>query len=465
MSVRQRDGETVAVIGGGFSGAITAANLLQSSAGVCRVTLIDRDGSFGPGVAYGTTCGRHLLNVSASRMSAFEDEPDHFMRWASARRPGLTGTEFLPRAMYGEYLRRCLDGLDASRLDRIPGCAIDVEPGSGRFAVTLEGGRRVIAGAVVLALGNGPPADIPLPDAAFLSSARYVRNPWRPGCLSRIGAGDRVLLLGTGLTMLDVVLELRGAGHHATIEAVSRRGLIPTAHRAPGGAMYPPAQALAGVFWEKTTRGLLRSLRREMRVAAERGVDWREVINGLRPVTADVWGSMALAERRRFLTRVRPYWDTHRHRAAPEIAGEIDGLIGRGMLAIRAGRVVGLRDSGRGVEARIRQRGQSAETLGQFDVVINCTGPESDVRRWNDPLITSLLLRSLALVDPLGLGLETATDGRLIAADGEVVDGLMAVGALRRGSLWESTAVPELRGQAAGVARRLAGVGVRKAAG
>jgi len=343
--------------------------------------------------------------------------------------------------------------------------AIDLEPAAERFVVRLEGGRSLAAEAVVLAVGNGPPSTLPLTDRSFLTSPRYIGSPWTPGSLANVGSTDRVLLVGTGLTMMDVVIELRAAGHHGAIEAVSRRGLLPTAHRPGGAAPYRPAQSLTSVFWERTALGLLRALRREVRAAEASGVDWREVINGLRPITADLWGSLSIEERKRFLTHLRPYWDTHRHRTATEVGDQVKALLAEGVLTVHAGRVESLRDTGDGVDATIRRRGSTAATESRVQVAVNCTGPESDLRRWNDPLVNSLLKRRLARLDPLGLGLDTASDGRLITAEGSPVEGLLAVGALRRGALWESTAVPELRGQAARAARSWAAAGLRVAAG
>lgn len=449
----------VAIVGGGFSGSMVAAHLLRSGS-PGRVVLIERLGPFGGGIAYGTRCESHVLNVPAGRMSAFEHDPDHFVRWLRLRDPSLGGGAFVPRPLYGQYVRQVLAEAETAaapgaELERVPGQAVALLRRADGINVKLADGRTIHADAVLLAIGNFPPADPEVPDARVFADPRYARDPWAHDALD-VGPDEPVLLLGTGLTMLDLALALRDRGHRGPIHAVSRRGLLPQPHRAAATA--PPHHARPPTLdrWERTALGLLRGLRREVRSAARRGVDWREVVTSIRADTPALWQSLSIPERRRFLDRLRPFWETHRHRAAPQTWAGVEGMIRAGQLRIRAGRLERLELRPGGIAAHIRSRSTHLVEVLVVAKVINCTGPDTDLRRVREPLIVQLRDAGLVRPDALGLGLDTHEDGRVIDAAGRPNERLMLIGPLRKGLLWENTAVPELRIEAARVARGLA---------
>lgn len=449
--------QTVAVIGAGFTGTMIAAHLLRRSPGPVRVALCDRSGRFGPGVAYGTGCPQHVLNVPAGRMSAYEEDPDHFVRWARRQDPSIAGGSFVPRMLYGAYLEWVLQDAEAvsprARVDRISAAAVGIEA-TPSPVVVLDDGRRVGADRVVVAVGNFAPADPTVRDGAgVLRPPSYIRDPWS-GDLAGIRATDDVVLLGTGLTMIDVVLDLHARGHRGVIHAVSRRGLLPQAHRSPAVPHHPERPADLD-RWPRTARGLLRALRREVRRAAEHGIDWREVVTSLRADTPQLWASLSPAEQRRFLDRLRPFWDTHRHRAAPQPAATIERLIGEGRLKVHAGRLTAVRPGAGGVEVDVRPRGEDRILTLRAGALVNCTGPDTDLSRCADPLICNLRDGGLIQPDSLGLGLLATETGIAIGSRGPV-HWLTIAGPLRRAQLWENTAVPELRIEAAAAARRLA---------
>ncbi len=422
-----------------------------------RIYLVERaEGRVG-GVAYRTPSASHTLNVPAGRMSAFEDDPDDFLRFVRRREPALTGGSFVPRRLYGAYLA---DRLDEARrasavpLVRVAGEAIGIEEGDEAVSLTLRDCRSFEADRVVLAIGNFPPADPPGVDTRFATSIRYARDPWSDDALE-VAREEDVLLIGTGLTMCDIALALRDADHRGRLLAISRRGLLPQPHRvstSPPPHLDPP-RGLAD--WPATALGMLRALRREVRERAAEHVDWREVVTSIRADTPALWGRLEADERRRFLERLRPYWETHRHRSSPETAFGVESLVAAGGLEVLVGRVERLVADVDGVTATVRRRGGAAEAL-RVGKVINCTGPDTDLSRVREPLVEALRNNGLVRPDPLGLGLDTDERGRLVDAGGRPSERLSLVGPLRKGRLWENTAVPELRVEARRMAELLA---------
>jgi uncharacterized NAD(P)/FAD-binding protein YdhS len=451
-------GRTIAIVGAGFSGTTVAVHLLRAApASIGRVYLVERAESGIGGVAYQTPSASHTLNVPVGRMSAFEDDPDDFLRYVRRREPALTGGSFVARRLYGEYLRDTLE--EARRasgvpLIRVAGEVVSVAETDEAVSLTLADGRTLVVDEAVLAIGNYPPADPPVADREVVTSIRYAGDPWAPDALE-LDRHEDVLLIGTGLTMCDVALALRDADHEGRIFAISRRGLLPQPHRL--SAKPPPHLDRPATIdeWPETALGMLRALRREVREKAGENVDWREVVTSIREDTPALWQRLPAPERERFLRHARPYWETHRHRSSPEAAHAVEEMVEGGRLEVIAGRLESLASGDGTVVATIRRRrSATAETL-LVGKVINCTGPDTDLTRVRDPLVASLRENGLIRPDDLGLGLDTDDDGRIVAAEGRTSRRLTLVGPLRTGLLWEHTAVPELRVEAKRVADRL----------
>jgi uncharacterized NAD(P)/FAD-binding protein YdhS len=447
---------TVAIIGGGFTGATLAAQLLRNSGGSVSVLLIERGARLGRGVAYSTECTEHLLNVRARNMSAYPDDPQHFLNWARLNHnPGASPDDYLPRPLYGQYIASMLQ----QEIERHPGQVEHVQDeaeavsmaGIGESAeIRLRSGRTLYADRVVLALGNFPPGDPRLPGRAP-HSLRYVSNPWKASALGDLSNDKSVLLVGSGLTSVDVAITLRGRGFRGTIHILSRRGLLPQVHKAT--APWPPFCTEQS---PRTVRGLLRLIRTQVEAAQKAGSGWRAVIDSLRPFAQEIWRSLSFKERRRFLRHVRPYWDVHRHRVAPSIGDTIAKLVRDGQVIVYAGRVTNYRESIDRVNVELRDRKTGAQRVLYVDRVINCTGPETDCRRVDDPLIENLLAQGLVRPDPLFLGIDVDSKGALIDPSGSPSLVLYTIGPARKGSLWETIAVPEIRAQAAQLADHLA---------
>lgn len=431
----------VAIVGAGFSGLLTAIQLLRQDPAV-RVSLIERRAAFGPGVAYDTGNSGHLLNVRLDNMSAFPDEPGHLADWLAEQPAWRAQDGFITRGMYGDYLRHLLDeARDGApeRLSLIRGEARSLDAVEGGWRIEI-GDRSVTADALVLALGNLEPASPPGLDAAVLASPAYVDNPWRIEP-ETIGAARNILVIGSGLTMVDAVLTLQRPGRRFT--ALSRHGLLPRGH-----ATVPPEPFL-GEF-----SGGPSAVLRQVREAALTH-DWRAVFDRLRQGARGLWRRWTPAQKRRFLRHLRPLWDVHRHRMSPGTAREIGSLLASGELRVLAGKLTGAVLDGETVEVAWRPRHRRRPIRDRFDLVINCTGPLGTIQHSAEPVIRDLLTKGYARPDPLGLGLEVDEAGRLTDAAGRPAPGLYAIGPLTRGAFWEMTAVPDLRGQARDLAATL----------
>jgi uncharacterized NAD(P)/FAD-binding protein YdhS len=451
---------TVAIIGGGASGCLVAAQLLRLARVPVKILLFERMSDVGRGVAYGTRCAEHLLNVPAGRMGAFPDQIDHFLKWTKARvgRSGFPAAvasgDFLPRQLYGDYLR---DVLAAARAAAAPGVefaeikaeVMDIEGDGGDLRLRCGGGQYFAANRVVLAIGNLP-GEYPIQGALpVYRSQNYVHVPWRPGALAGIASDAEVLLVGAGLTATDLVLELHASGHKGTIHALSRRGLLPQAHRpAP-----PYEDFLAGQPLPSTVLGLSRRLRAEVRRARGQGIDWRPVLDAIRPHSQAIWQGFPWEERAGFMRHVRPFWEVHRHRVAPPVAARIEELRQTGQLKFYAGRLTHLEENKAGVEASFRLRGTTQSRTLRVAKVINCTGPRSDYSKYRHPLLVNLLATGLIDHDPLALGIRATAHGEVLRYRGGVVGWLYTIGAPLKGDLWECTAMPEIRAQAVNLAR------------
>lgn len=450
---------SIGIVGAGFTGSLLAAHLARQARGPLRIVLIERRGEFGPGLAYSTKDAGHLLNVRAGNMSAFPDDPDHFIRWLAKRNGGDTahgssGLVFATRRDYGAYIAEVLDEATQNsafaQVERVYGEAVALTPVPDGVRLQLDGLRHVDVRQVALCTGHlrpSPPSSLGLD---VLNSDRYVPDPWDEAALERIDKDARVIVLGSGLTMVDVVLTLLSKGHRGDILALSRRGLLPSPH----ADISPFVSGLLRDGFPDTVRGLLLALRRDAARAEALGVGWRSAFDALRPYHHKIWRSLSLTEKRRFIRHVRPYWDIHRHRMAPQVARRIEQLLADERLSVRAGRLDSAALTADGLTATVRPRGGGPTWSVEATALINCSGPSSDYYRARDPIVQVALEQGLARPDPLNLGLDVTSEGALIGVDGRPSRHLFAFGPLSKAPFYEMTAVPELRGQCADAARR-----------
>lgn len=427
----------VAIVGGGFSGTMVAANLARK--GIDSV-LIESAGRAGQGVAYSTREPAHVLNVRAEVMSAWADDLEHFVRVAETE--GNSRRDFVQRRQFGRYLRGLLDDAIASgRVRLVEALATYAEPDGEGWAIGLGNGETLRASSLVLAIGNQPPEPLPF----GRESSRVVNNPWGAQALAAVKdlaeTNEDVLLVGTGLTMVDAVLSLDAAGHRGRIVGLSRRGLIPRGH-----TDFTPAPVDGTDVPQGNVRALWRWLRQR---GAE--VGWRAAVDSLRPHSQRLWQGLPAGEQRRFARHARPWWDVHRHRIAPEVAQRLHELVAEGRLEIIAGRIQSVEEDQAGLTVAYRRRGRSRVEQGRFVYLINCTGPLGTISRTRDPMLKRMLDDGLARPDQLGIALEVNERSRISGAERA-----WAMGPLTKGRYWEIIAVPDIRGQAAAVADDIA---------
>ena len=460
----------IAIIGGGASGTLTAVHLLRDAASrgrPLRIRLIDEHGRHGLGQAYSTEDPAHLLNAMAGQMSALSGDPDHLIRWAAdsassvGRAPAdagpMTNTTFLSRPDYGRYLRDTLadaerQALPVARLMRISSEVLAVRP-AGRdkpLRLVLPDGQ-IEADVAVLATGNAParlPFEVP-------PSERVVAEPWRPGALAGVTRdGGSVVVLGTGLTMLDLAVAITASNPRAVIHAVSRHGLLPRSH--PGA---PPAgrQPLWLPAMTRTTGPVrLADLMWQVRSAiAASPATWFDVMDALRPLVPGLWRRMPAEDKRLFLRHVARYWEVHRHLVPPATARRITTLRATGRLLVHSGQITAVTQDA----DRLRIQADTGAGSVQFeaDWLINGTGSTGDVEASASPLLRDLFTTGMARPDPVGLGIDATPDGRVLSRAGVASDVLFTLGPPLRGLWYETTAIPEIREQAAALASQIVG--------
>ena len=447
-SVSDGDGETrsVVIIGGGFTGALFGLKLHRARPD-WRISIIEPRKRLGRGTAYGACGPHHLLNVPVSRMEI--GLVPGFADWLMPRKSEIAealvesgldlASAYVPRRLFGDYMEEHAHAAlsHKARTGLVPVRGEAVRLLSHARGVLLSDGREIESDVVVLAMGNLPPRRPGGPDRWLYDTGFFVPDPWAADAFADIDEDEPMLLIGSGLTMVDIALKLAHDGHRGRMLAVSRHGLKPSLHQS-GGAWSPFLQEKLPA----SPRALTKAIRHEVSNALAQKIPWQRVFDAARPSVASVWNGWDDRERHQFLRHLRPRWDIHRHRMAPRIGDAIDRLIARGQLAIIAGRVAGYREDDGHVEVSLNLRGGGAQTF-RAGRVVNCTGPGAEFDKIAVPLIADLRERKLAKPDPLGVGIET-DDCAVLDAAGRPSSWLFALGPLTRGTWWEIIAVPEI---------------------
>lgn len=436
---------SVAIIGAGFSGTLTAVHMLRSPSAETQfdIHLIDVRGTFGPGLAYSPPSERFKLNVRADAMGALADDAEGFYRWLRERDIAMSPHDFAPRLLYGRYLSDLLEQASSRSnnhtLHRIHDEVVDIirETERGTWTLTLQSGRTITAEACILAMGN-----LMQTSAFALRPASQCRQPFESKSYENVPSYENIFILGSSLTAVDVIMECEARGFRGTYTVLSRHGRFPL----PYTELSTVEPANLPHNWD--TRGSVRDLVSTVRAESRRLGSSQPVFEAMRPNIQSMWGHFSLGERRRFLRHVRPIWDIHRHRIPPEHAIILTQLQHAHRLHIISGKLLERRDHEGRLSITIARRGdpQAVTLQPLFDIAFLCTGPEGDITKINHPLLRSLATQQLIAPGPLGLG--------PIRND---IDGLplWLVGPLRRENLWETTAVREIRHQAREVAEEV----------
>jgi uncharacterized NAD(P)/FAD-binding protein YdhS len=449
--------KTIAIIGGGAAGAaLFGALLAQEASDTVRWITGSRDNA-GRGVAYGNAHDHHLLNVRASGMGVYLDPDEDFAQFGLRHRPGARPSDFLPRRLFGDYVQSQLN--KRLRLAEQQGRSFSVAPFMATrlrairngYEITLDNGEIVLAEQVVLALGALTPRPLRTVSAHALASGAYVLDPW--SLTQRSPQPRRLIVIGTGLTAVDTLISASIRWPDAELVAVSRHGLLPFVHPQLPIEPYPQqAELNARLLACEGPAAALAEIRRLFR--EQQSIDWRSVIDGMRPINAKLWQAFTPRQRRQFLRHVRWLWESSRHRLAPEPAEIIQQLRDEGRLQVYAARVLEVDGAGP-LNVTVRARSSQVVTTLQADIVVQATGLDTAVAFAEHPLLSGLLQDGLAVPDPLQLGVLAQPNGQLINTAGEPQLGLYAIGSLLRGNLWECTAMPEIRVSADALAKQL----------
>ncbi|MGQ0800377.1 MAG: FAD/NAD(P)-binding protein [Pseudomarimonas sp.] len=437
----------IAVVGAGFSGVALVAALQRPAYGG-RIALIGTPAEFGSGYPYSTGAGNYLLNSRADRMGLHADNPGGFADWLGLQ--GAARAGFAPRSVYGAYLQAQLQRLRADlgqHLHCIPARVVAATRERG-WLLTLGDGARIGCKRLVLACGPLPSVAPIGVDASALAHRRYIRDPLRADALDRLPKRSRLVVLGSGLTMVDSVLGLLDRGHAGPLLAVSRHGLLPLPHVL--------GHSIACDFQLPRRRYSTLSVLRALRQAASAGGDWRSLMDGLRDELPDLWRAASMRDRSRFLRHLAPIWSIHRHRLPQRNWQRLQEAIEAGQLEVRAARVLRVSAGPRGLQAILRPRGESTEQKVVCSAVLQATGFSGRIAHSGNPLLASLHQAGWLASDPFGLGIATRRGGSVRSPSGKTAPGLFALGALARAEAWDATAAPELRIAATQLAERLA---------
>ncbi|SLN47266.1 FAD/NAD(P)-binding protein [Oceanibacterium hippocampi] len=461
---------TVAILGGGFSGAALAVHMARLSAVPLDIRIVEPRPQVGGGLAYSTADPDHRVNGPIDILVLFGDDPGHFGRWydASGERAGdpdalaQTGQLYCRRSSFGRYMRDLVDvhaagNASGSTIAHVADRAVDVIPAGDGYRVALESGGAFAADRVFLTVAHEQPA-IPGPFRALARHDGFVADPWAAEALARLPDDGDVLILGSALTTADVAATLLRSGRRARITVISRRGLRPREQ----GVLPPAAERLAKMALKPPgfirrhgipdrARISLRRAREEIAELEARGEGWQSAFDDLRDAAPLLWRNLSDHERRRTLRHLRAFYDVHRFRIAPQIAAILRRAEADGRLAFLRARVEAVNAEGGQLAIRYRPRGGDAASSLRVRGVVNCTGPNADIGASGNPLIAALAARGLIRPDPSGAGVDIDDECRAVDRSGTPSDRLRVIGPLTRGHFGDLVAIPHINTQILGV--------------
>jgi Uncharacterized protein conserved in bacteria len=462
------------IVGGGFTGAIVAIHALRAARSPLQIDIVEPRADLGIGLAYATPHAEHRLNVPTHRMTLFDEDPAHFREWFFAR--GLDRSDRASDAGEGYYFARRRDFgrymvelLEATVRDAAPDGALrhhrttatDIERvGEQGWRLRLADRRNLDADLVAVCIGHTtttPPP--PFNDEALTATGRVLADPWNAEAIRAVGPDARILILGQGLTMGDVLSTLEAQDHRGQVVALSRRGLLARPYTDSPKAPVP----FDSLPDDAHGSAVIRLMRDACEDAVRAGLSWNSVILTTRELGGTLWRRLAISEQCRLIRHARIFWDAHRYRMAPQVARTVDRALQAGCLHLRAGRVVSARSAAKGdvidVRIRLHPRSGSRQVEGRFELVISCVGPTHNVATIENPFVEALLRRRFAQSHPTRLGFSVGRNNALVH-DGQETAGLHVIGPLSRGACGDIVGVPEISRQAREVIESmLAGAG------
>ncbi|MFZ4548673.1 MAG: FAD/NAD(P)-binding protein [Bacteroidales bacterium] len=457
--------ERIGIIGGGFSGTMLAVHLIHKSKEAFRICLIDKSDSLNLGVAYKPNSKSQILNVIASKMSAFPDKPDHFLDWTmrgnefKEKDKNLIANSFLSRQLYGEYLKEVwAEAVEIAELknisvELIDGLVIDLEINPQKVTLTLDCNEKIEVGKCVIASGNHQPGNLKIKNPFFCSSKTYFRNPWLPEAVSLPESSEPILIIGSGLTMVDTVLGLIEQGFKGDIFSISPNGLDILPHRHIGIKYSKLSDELPETI---SLYDLVKLVHKHIKLVGEYGFSAEPVIDSIRPFTARIWRNFSEKEKASFVSRLKHLWNVGRHRIPLHIFSKIQQLQEYGQLHCIAGKIINITETEKSCLIEFLDKNEDCLKTIETSRIINCTGPETNLENVENSFLKNCLLKGIVSQDRLKLGIRANIETfEVINSKNETQNNLYTIGSKLRGELWESIAVNELRSQAESLAQKL----------
>jgi len=447
----------IGIIGAGFTGIMTAVQLIRKSDEAFEIIVINEKDTFSKGIAFNPYSDKHLLNVITEKMSAFPDVPGHFLDWVMERKDfnkydrALIANSFLKRNLYGEYLSEIWDSSLQTASDKgiiitvINAVVIELEPFDNGISIWLSNDKKIKLDKCVIASGNNLPRNPEIRNKLFYETGQYFRNPWKKESVSNVKQDLPVLIIGNGLTMVDTVIGLCEQGFKDKVYSISPNGFNILPHRHNGLKYSKLTEELPD---KPTLKELVDIVYKHIRIVREFGISAEPVIDSLRPFTQKLWKNLTDKEKELFMSRFRHLWGVARHRIPLQLHDRIQNLRIEGKLNIRSGKIIDIISLGENIEVEYFDRKEGKNEKLVVSRVINCTGPETNVMNLEKNFLKNCLMNGIISQDNLKLGIKTDIDTfQVIDSKGFPQPNLFTIGSNLKGELWESTAVNELRSQ------------------
>lgn len=455
----------IGIIGGGFSGTMTAVHLLRNSIEPIEIIIINERESFNKGIAFNPYSKKHLLNVSTAKMSAFSNEREHFLNWImkqedfKSKDKTIVSNSYLPRYLYGLYLSEVwnetiiLPNSKKNKIKIIDDYVIDLDAENNFYSLWLSNDEKIIVDACVIANGNQVPRNPKIKNMIFFSSKNYFQNPWDIKSVTNINSDQPVLILGNGLTMVDTVLGLIENGFTNQIFSISPNGFNILPHRHNGMKYSKMVEELSG---DASLFEIVKLFNKHIKEVREFGLSAEPIIDSLRTQTQLIWQRLTTAEKKIFMSRLRHLWGGARHRIPLHTHDKIQHLRIENQLHIFAGKLIDITEEKDNLKISFLNKKHKKEEVLKVSRVINCTGPESDLMMIEKSFLKNCFLKGIISQDELKLGINADPDSlEVLDKNGKKNSNLFTLGSNLRGLFWETTAVNELRAQAEKLAKNI----------
>lgn len=456
---------SIAIIGSGFSGIMTAVQLISQKNNPFTLYLIDENENFGRGIAYTPYSKKHILNVLTGKMSAFPDEPDHFLNWVMEKEEyknmdkTIIANAFLSRKLYGDYLtdvwQNALTQAKAKKINviELKDRVLSIHVASSGYCLQFKKSPELVVDKCVIASGNQIPKNPSVSNNNFFKSENYFQNPWKLESVRNIHSDLPILIIGNGLTMVDTILGLEEQGYHGQIYSISPNGFNILPHR-HSGLHYQ--EHLKEIKEGMPLRDIAQVIHKHVKIIRQFGISAEPIIDALRPMTQKLWRSLSQDDKKLFMNRFRHLFGVARHRIPLHIYDKIQKLRMEAKLHIHSGKILDITENNEGIEVQYWNRKSKSHEKIHVSRVINCTGPETDFSKIADSFLSQCIHDGLICQDNLKLGIQTnAETFKVIDVNGREHEHLYTLGSNLKGELWESTAVNELRQQAKALANIL----------